>query len=190
MHRGSPVACWGGSPGGWRISRGLRSREGGTGHAPGDRTRNHCAPFLAIFHLYTPENPSTPRLSLYSYSLHPLCSRQDGRAMHRIGAEGANPALPPRAPRILRYLFIIIPKVRPPLIPVPPDARESGEPRARARRRRVEADAARALRRRYNVWVFRGERMISCRFATRRRCVSLVPRIPLRFAILPHPCVC
>lgn len=44
--------------GSWGLvdSRGVACREGGTGHAPGGRARNHCAPFLAIFHLYTSEN--------------------------------------------------------------------------------------------------------------------------------------
>jgi hypothetical protein len=106
---------------GWLVDfTGVASCEGGTGHAPGGRTRNHCAPFLAIFHLYTPENPSTPRLTLYSYSLHPLRARQDGRAMHRIGAEGANSGCTACTAHPLRYLFIIVPKVRPPLILVPP----------------------------------------------------------------------
>lgn len=64
---------------------GVASCEGGTGHAPGDRTRNPCAPFLAIFHLYTPENPSTPRLSLYSHSPPPSLrpARRPGYAQGR-----------------------------------------------------------------------------------------------------------
>lgn len=58
-------------------------------------------------------------LSISTHS-HPLCARQDGRAMHRVGAEGANPRCIARAPRIFQYLFIIVPKVRPPLILVLP----------------------------------------------------------------------
>lgn len=106
---------------------GVASCEGGTGHAPGDRTRNPCAPFLAIFHLYTSENPSTPRLSLYSCSPPPSSrpARRPGYAQGRRRGHEPSARCTARAPRIFQYLFIIVPKVRPPLILVPPDALKS-----------------------------------------------------------------
>lgn len=84
-----------GGPGRLADFTGVAGCEGGTGHAPGGRTRNHCAPFLAIFHLYTPENPSTPRLSLYSYSLHPLPRRtaRRGPGYARDRRRGREPCL-------------------------------------------------------------------------------------------------
>lgn len=71
---------WG--PRGWWISQGLLGCEGGTGHAPGGRARNHCAPFLAIFHLYTSENLVQPGYLSIPGSLHPFCTRWDELAMY------------------------------------------------------------------------------------------------------------
>jgi len=97
---------------------GVESCEGGTGHAPGGRTRNHCAPFLAIFHLYTPENPSTPRLSLFLLTPPPLHStRRPGYAQNRRG--GREPTVHHRTAH-LSISFYYCTKVQPPLILVPP----------------------------------------------------------------------
>lgn len=74
--------------------RGVACREGGTGHAPGGRARNHCAPFLAIFHLYTSENLVHPVLSLYSCSLHPFSTRWDELPMYGSAQTPSNPLAP------------------------------------------------------------------------------------------------
>lgn len=117
MHRW-PRREWGSK--GWWISRGLLAVKA-VPDTPLVTVRATPVRLSLRYSIYIPLKTLVHLgyLSIPTHS-HPLRARQDGRAMHRVGAEGTNPRCTARAPRIFQYLFIIVPKVRPPLILVPP----------------------------------------------------------------------
>lgn len=108
-----------GGPGGWRISRGLKAAKAVPDtplvavRATTVRLSLRYSTYIPLKTLVHPGCFSIPTHST-PFALGKTVGLCTGSAQ-RARTHGA-----PRAPRIFRYLFIIVPKVRPPLILVPP----------------------------------------------------------------------
>lgn len=109
-----------GGPGGWRISRGLKAAKA-VPDTPLVAVRATTVRLSLRYSTYIPLKTLVYPgcLSIFLLTPPPLHSaRRPGYAQDRRG--GRELTVHRRAPRIFRYLFIIVPKVRPPLILVPP----------------------------------------------------------------------